>query len=48
MPRRSSSCGAGHELGSKRPDWRYPSAQWVAQAERMLALAEAAPGRAPG
>ena len=28
----------GHELGSKRPDWRFPSAQWVAQAERLLAL----------
>ena len=30
----------GHELGSKRPDWRYPSAAWVRQAER-LAAAEA-------
>jgi len=29
----------GHQLGSRRPDWRYPSAQWVAQAERELALA---------
>jgi tetratricopeptide (TPR) repeat protein len=29
----------GHELGSRRPDWRYPSAQWVAQAERLLAMA---------
>ena len=28
----------GHELGSKRPDWRYPSADWVRQAERMAAL----------
>jgi tetratricopeptide (TPR) repeat protein/serine/threonine protein kinase len=28
----------GHELGSKRPDWRYPSAQWVRQAERLVAL----------
>ncbi len=25
----------GHELGSRRPGWRYPSAQWVAEAERM-------------
>ena len=25
----------GHELGSRRPDWRYPSAQWVAEAERI-------------
>ena len=29
----------GHELGSKRPDWRYPSAKWVAYAERMAGLA---------
>jgi serine/threonine-protein kinase len=28
----------GHELGSKRPDWRYPSAQWVQQAERLTEL----------
>jgi hypothetical protein len=28
----------GHELGSKRPDWRYPSAEWVRQAERLAAL----------
>jgi tetratricopeptide (TPR) repeat protein len=34
---------AGHELGSKRPDWRYPSAAWVAQAERIAALAERLP-----
>jgi eukaryotic-like serine/threonine-protein kinase len=29
----------GHALGSKRgPDWRYPSAQWVADAERLVKL----------
>jgi serine/threonine-protein kinase len=28
----------GHELGSKRPGWPYPSAQWVADAERLAAL----------
>ena len=28
----------GHDLGSKRPNWKYPSAQWVRQAERMIAL----------
>jgi tetratricopeptide (TPR) repeat protein len=28
----------GHELGSRRDDWRYPSAEWVRQAERMVAL----------
>jgi serine/threonine-protein kinase len=33
----------GHELGSKRPDWRYPSAQWVAQAERLATLADRLP-----
>jgi tetratricopeptide (TPR) repeat protein len=26
----------GHELGSRRPSWRYPSGQWVQQAERLL------------
>jgi tetratricopeptide (TPR) repeat protein len=28
----------GHESGSKREDWRYPSAQWVANAERRVRL----------
>jgi serine/threonine-protein kinase len=29
----------GHELGSKRPGWHFPSAMWVQQAERQAALA---------
>jgi hypothetical protein len=33
----------GHELGSKRPDWRYPSADWVRGAVRQAALAEKLP-----
>jgi serine/threonine-protein kinase len=28
----------GHELGSQRPGWRYPSLQWVRECERLLAL----------
>ena len=28
----------GHELGSKRADWRNPSAEWVRQAEQLVAL----------
>ena len=28
----------GHELGSKNPNWRYPSAQWVRATERLLEL----------
>jgi tetratricopeptide (TPR) repeat protein/tRNA A-37 threonylcarbamoyl transferase component Bud32 len=28
----------GHELGSKRPGWPFPSAEWVRQAERLVAL----------
>ena len=28
----------GHELGSPRPGWPYPSAQWVQRAERKAAL----------
>ncbi len=38
----------GHELGSRRPDWRYPSAQWVAGAERVLALANRLPAIVSG
>ena len=33
----------GHELGSKRHDWHYPSAAWVAQAERLAARADRLP-----
>jgi Flp pilus assembly protein TadD len=33
-----ASLRRGHELGSKRSGWRYPSAQWVRDAERMLVL----------
>jgi tetratricopeptide (TPR) repeat protein len=32
-----------HDLGSKRASWPYPSAQWVAQAERLVALADRLP-----
>jgi serine/threonine protein kinase/Flp pilus assembly protein TadD len=28
----------GHELGSKDPHWRYPSAQWVRRCERLVEL----------
>jgi tetratricopeptide (TPR) repeat protein len=28
----------GHELGSRRADWRYPSADWVREAERLVEL----------
>jgi tetratricopeptide (TPR) repeat protein len=28
----------GHESGSKRPDWRYPSAKWLRDCERLVAL----------
>jgi tetratricopeptide (TPR) repeat protein len=34
----------GHQLGSRGPRWRYPSAQWVRQAERLVEL----DGRLPG
>jgi serine/threonine protein kinase/Flp pilus assembly protein TadD len=29
---------SGHTLGSQRPDWRYPSAQWLRQAEQLAQL----------
>jgi serine/threonine protein kinase/tetratricopeptide (TPR) repeat protein len=35
----------GHELGSKRPGWPYPSAQWVREAERGLRVHEILQGR---
>ncbi|MFI5457673.1 MAG: tetratricopeptide repeat protein [Isosphaerales bacterium] len=38
----------GHELGTKQPGWRHPSAQWVAQAERMAALAARLPALLKG
>jgi Flp pilus assembly protein TadD len=28
----------GHALGSQRPGWRYPSADWVRQCERLVEL----------
>jgi hypothetical protein len=28
----------GHELGARQPNWRYPSADWVRECERLLAL----------
>ena len=34
----------GHELGSRSPGWRNPSAHWVADAERRLAMANQSPG----
>src|SRR5262245_22073523 len=33
-----ASLQRGHELGSKRPGWPYPSAQWVRQARPLAAL----------
>jgi serine/threonine-protein kinase len=33
----------GHELGSKQPNWQLPSAQWLADAERTVALASRLP-----
>jgi tetratricopeptide (TPR) repeat protein len=38
----------GHELGSKRPNWRAPSAQWVREAERMVDLEQKLPAIVTG
>jgi tetratricopeptide (TPR) repeat protein len=38
----------GHELGSHRPGWPYPSAELVRQAERMAALAPRLPALLKG
>jgi serine/threonine-protein kinase len=33
----------GHELGSKRPSWPYPSAEWVREREQLAAMADRVP-----
>ena len=35
-PRLVSSLERGHELGSRRKDWPYPSAEWVRQCRELL------------
>jgi serine/threonine-protein kinase len=34
----------GHELGSRSATWRFPSAKWVRQCERLIELDEKLPG----
>ena len=34
---------SGHQLGSSRPDWRYPSDEWVRDAECAVALSRRLP-----
>jgi tetratricopeptide (TPR) repeat protein len=34
----------GHEIGSRRPDWKHPSLQWVRQCERLIELDKQLPG----
>jgi tetratricopeptide (TPR) repeat protein len=34
----------GHQLGSSRPRWRYPSAAWVRHCPRLVALERRLPG----
>ncbi len=38
----------GHELGARQPGWRYPSARWLAEAERMASLAPRLPALLKG
>jgi eukaryotic-like serine/threonine-protein kinase len=38
----------GHELGIRQPGWPYPSARWVAGAERMAGLAARLPALLKG
>ncbi len=38
----------GHELGTRQPGWRYPSAQWFAETERLAALAARLPALLKG
>jgi tetratricopeptide (TPR) repeat protein len=34
----------GHEFGSKNPGWKYPSAEWLRQCERLVELDRKLPG----
>jgi serine/threonine protein kinase/Flp pilus assembly protein TadD len=38
----------GHEIGSKNPQWGYPSEQWVRQCERQVELDKLLPGYLDG
>jgi protein O-GlcNAc transferase len=38
LARALTSLERGHELGSRREDWRYPSAEWVRECRRQLEL----------
>jgi serine/threonine-protein kinase len=38
----------GHELGTRQPGWRYPSARWVAEVEQLGATAERLPALLKG
>lgn len=38
LPEALKELRRGHELGSKRPEWRYPSGEWVQECERLIAL----------
>ncbi|MGH7168901.1 MAG: tetratricopeptide repeat protein [Gemmataceae bacterium] len=38
----------GHELGSKQSGWRYPSLQWVRDAERLVVLEKKLPALMSG
>jgi eukaryotic-like serine/threonine-protein kinase len=38
LPASLESYQCGHALGSARDDWRYPSSQWLADAERLVQL----------
>ncbi|MHB1561800.1 MAG: tetratricopeptide repeat protein, partial [Isosphaeraceae bacterium] len=33
----------GHELGSRQPDWPYPTAEWIRQAEQSVQLQDRLP-----
>jgi tetratricopeptide (TPR) repeat protein/serine/threonine protein kinase len=38
-----AACKRGHELGSRRVGWRFPSAEWVRMATRFVALDDKLP-----
>ena len=44
VPRGPGGGRRGHELGSRRPGWPYPSLQWVRRLERLVELDAKLPG----
>ncbi|MDB5352154.1 MAG: serine/threonine protein kinase [Planctomycetota bacterium] len=47
-PRALAAFRRAHELGSEQPGWPYPSAEWIRQCERLIAVGDALPALIKG